>query len=370
MEKWFERNEELALLLNLTQAKGIGPVTLKKIIAKYGKPSSVFAASAQAAIKTKNDKSGFAAKIKNIKSIKFGENQLEKTHDSEAMIITYWSEQYPALLKKIADPPIVLFFKGEIHSNQNAAVAIVGTRTPSSYGKQAAEKIAAGLVHKGIVTVSGFARGIDTIVHSETVKQGGKTIAVLGNGLDIMYPSENKKLAGKIIENGALISEFPFGTKPDAVNFPRRNRIISGLSLGTIVVEAREKSGALITANFALEQNREVFAIPGSIFSPSSYGPHQLIKEGAKLVGSLEDILEEIPIQGEYFQKQDYNTVDFDELDPKEKKTLECLSRDPIHVDQLAQKAQMATAELLSILLQLEFAGFVKQLPGKMFIRI
>lgn len=370
MEKWFEQNEELALLLNLSQAKGIGSIKLKKLIVKYGKPSSVFSASTYALTKTKNDKSGFVAEIKNVATIKFGENQLKNARDSAAKMMTCWSEQYPALLKKIADPPIILFVKGNLPLRQNPTVAIVGTRAPSSYGKQVAEKIAAGLVRESIITVSGFARGIDTIVHSETVKQGGKTIAVLGNGLDMMYPSENKKLAGKIIENGVLISEFPFGTKPDAVNFPRRNRIISGLSLGTIVVEAREKSGALITANLALEQNREVFAIPGSIFSPSSYGPHQLIKEGAKLVSSLEDILEEIPIQRELFQQQVYHTADIDELNPKEKKILECLSRDPIHVDQLALKTQMTTSELLSILLQLEFAGFVNQMPGTMFVRL
>ncbi|MFQ5631434.1 MAG: DNA-processing protein DprA, partial [bacterium] len=254
--------------------------------------------------------------------------------------------------------------------NNSAALAIVGTRSPSTYGKQVAEKLTTGLAQEGFVTVSGFARGIDTVVHSETVKRGGQTIAVLGCGLDVIYPPENKTLAEKIIDKGAMISEFPFGTKPDAMNFPRRNRIISGLALGTIVVEARNKSGALITANLALDQNREVFAIPGSIYSPLSSGPHQLIKEGAKLVSTIEDIFEEIPIQGELFQRHEYKIVDKEKLGQQNINILECLSNDPVHIDQLASKTNLATSELLALLLQLEFSGYVKQLPGKMFVRL
>ncbi|MFQ5629315.1 MAG: DNA-processing protein DprA [bacterium] len=369
-EKWYNQREELTLLLNLTQAKGTGAMRIKYLIARFGKPSAIFSASIQALARVAQVDTIIASEIKKIEHCKFGIDQLNKCESSGVKIITLWNGQYPDLLKKIDDAPIILYIKGQLPANNTVALAIVGTRSPSTYGKQVAEKLATGLVQEGFATVSGFARGIDTVVHSETVKRGGHTIAVLGCGLDIIYPPENKTLAEKIISNGALISEFPFGAKPDAMNFPRRNRIISGLALGTVVVEARNKSGALITANFALEQNREVFAIPGSIYSPLSAGPHQLIKEGAKLVSTIEDVFEEIPIQGELFHRQEYKIVDTEKLSPQEIKALQCLSNDPVHIDQLASKTNLPTSELLALLLQLEFNGYVKQTPGKMFIRL
>jgi DNA processing protein len=367
---WIDQRDELALLLNLTQAKGIGSIRLKSLIAKFTTPSEVLDASINALIKIESIERALAKEIHKSADSDFGAEQIKKAESVGAKVLVYWSKDYPELLKRIADPPVVLFVQGSLHLQNHVALAIVGTRSPSSYGKQTTEKIVARLVEEGVVVVSGFARGIDTTAHAETVKRGGQTIAVLGCGLDILYPFENKLLAEKIVKNGALISEFPFGTKPDAVNFPRRNRIISGLALGTIIVEAREKSGALITANLALEQNREVFAIPGSIFSPLSLGPHRLIQEGAKLVTSLEDIFDEIPVQTELFKKEEYKPIDEEKISAEEKRILQQLSRDPIHIDQLATEAGMPSGPLLSILLHLEFAGFVKQLPGKMFVRI
>jgi DNA processing protein len=262
--------------------------------------------------------------------------------------------------------------KGTLSKQDKYAISIVGTRLPTSYGKVIAEKFAKELAQKGLVIVSGLARGIDTISHWAAVQSSGRTIAVMGSGLDHIYPGENKKLAEKIIEQGALISEFPMGTKPDAVNFPRRNRIISGLALGTIVVEAGLKSGALLTANYALEQNREIFAVPGNINSPKSLGTNQIIKDGAKLISSANDVLIELEPQLKHFLKEDEAKSrelpqDLSEL---EKMLLETLTNVPIHIDKLAKVIGKSTAETLSALLPLEFKDLVKQLPGKLFVRV
>ncbi|RMD99658.1 MAG: DNA-protecting protein DprA, partial [Calditrichaeota bacterium] len=284
MEDWTTSADEMELLLNLTQVSGIGAVRIRGLLAKFGKPSAVVSASMSELVATERIDAGLAQNIKRAAELDFGRTQLKKVFDSDYRVISFWSQEYPGLLKQIDDPPILLFVWGQLLPTDAYALALVGTRVPTQYGRQVTEKITSGLVDAGATIVSGLARGIDTIAHAETVKRGGRTLAVLGSGLDLIYPAENRSLAQAIVENGAVVTEFAFGTKPDAVNFPRRNRIISGLSLGTIVIEAREKSGALITANIALEQNREVFAVPGSIFSPPSQGCHALIKEGAKLV--------------------------------------------------------------------------------------
>ncbi|MCU0642936.1 MAG: DNA-processing protein DprA, partial [bacterium] len=298
--------------------------------------------------------------------------QVSKAKQAGIEIIDFWDEKYPENLKRIYDPPAFLFVKGTLVKQDKYAISIVGTRLPSSYGKVVAEKIAKELAQKGLVIVSGLARGIDTISHWAAVQSGGRTIAVMGSGLDHIYPGENKKLAEKIIEQGALISEFPMGTKPDAVNFPRRNRIISGMALGTIVVEAGLKSGALLTANYALEQNREIFAVPGNINSPKSLGTNQIIKDGAKLISSANDVLIELEPQLKHFLKDDEAKSrelpqDLSEL---EKMLLEKLSNVPIHIDKLSKVIGKSTAETLSALLPLEFKDLVKQLPGKLFVRV
>jgi DNA processing protein len=264
----------------------------------------------------------------------------------------------------------LLFARGEFHALDDTAIAIVGTRA-HEYGKLVAERLTAALVSRRMTIVSGLARGIDTISHQTALKSGGRTVAVLGSGLDMVYPPENRRLAQEIAQHGVVVSEYFFGAKPDAPNFPRRNRIISGLAFGTLVIEAGETSGALITASAALEQNREVFAVPGSILSPKSLGPNRLIQEGAKLVTSVEDILAELPSQLDMFSKTtpaaESPATSFNE---NEQKVLALLSHEPLHIDLLARQASMPASQLLAILLDLEFKYAVKQLPGKFFIKI
>ncbi len=244
----------------------------------------------------------------------------------------------------------------------------MGTRTPSHYGKVVTGELVRELVAKNITIVSGLARGIDSIAHQMAIQNGGETLAVLGCGIDQCYPPENRELFQKITQHGAVISEYFWGTGPDAVNFPKRNRIISGLSLGTVVIEAGERSGALITAYYALNQNREVFAIPGNINNPKSYGCNSLIKQGAKLVQSVEDILEEIG-QLSNASPPPPKAVP-NHLRPMEKRILENLNSDPKHIDRLVLELKEAPSAILAGLLTLELLGLVQQLPGKMFVRL
>jgi DNA processing protein len=296
------------------------------------------------------------------------DEQLELIEKHRVHALTIWDKRYPTLLKKTADPPLVLFYKGELRENWPPCLAVVGTRTPTQYGKTITEKLVGELIHNGIAIVSGLARGIDTIAHQSALDYGGKTIAVLGCGLDHIYPPENKKIYQVIEEKGILFSEYFIGTGPDAVNFPRRNRIISGISLGVLIVEAGDKSGALITANYALDQNREVFAIPGTINNPKSSGPHRLIQQGAKLVQDVQDILDEIAPGLE--QNQPAEKPIPPHLSQLDRTVLENLSTDPKHIDRLVLELKQTPAIILSSLLNLELSGLVRQLSGKMFIRL
>ncbi|MGH2567735.1 MAG: DNA-processing protein DprA, partial [Bacteroidota bacterium] len=247
--------------------------------------------------------------------------------------------------------------------------AVVGTRHPSAYGQQVAEQFSAELSKLGITTVSGLARGVDTIVHTSTLKAGGRTIAVIGSGLDVPYPPENKKLLEKIAEEGAVVSEFQMGAKPDAPNFPRRNRIISGLSLGSIIIESAEDGGAMITASTALDQDREVFAVPGNIGEKRSRGPHKLIRERrAKLVASIDDVLEEFQLL-QRSHKRDREAEPKIELTLFEQKIYDVLTAEPTHIDAIAELANVSPTDALVNLLSLEFKGLVRQLPGKYFTK-
>jgi len=309
-----------------------------------------------------------ARKIKQDVNTKFVENQLKLSKTYGVNIISFWDAEYPIRLKEIYDPPALLFVKGSISKVNDKCVAIVGTRSPSSYGKLVTEQICSGLVNSGYTIISGLARGVDTIAHQTAVKLNGRTIAVIGSGFDYMYPPENKRLAEMIAESGAIISEFPFQTIPDPANFPRRNRIISGLSLGILISEAGSKSGALITAYHALEQNREVFAIPGQITSVRSSGTNRMIQEGAKLVTDISDILQELEGQlGQHYTEQKQSPQN---LSPAELKVYQLLDEQPIHIDQVLQKCDLSSAQVLSALLTLELSGAVRQLSGKMFIRV
>ncbi|MBD3291169.1 DNA-protecting protein DprA [candidate division KSB1 bacterium] len=356
-------------LLNLSTVPGIGATKLRSLVAKFKSTKKVFEASVEELKAIDGIDLKGAREIKNFSNFEYGEIQYERAKKLNAEIVTFWDDKYPIVLKKIHDPPVFLFLKGKFDEYDRYSLAIVGTRSPSSYGKIIAEKIARDLSNKGLTVVSGLARGVDTIAHSTAISTGGRTIAVTGSGLDVIYPSENRKLTEQIWESGAVITEQPMGAKPDAVNFPKRNRIIAGLTLGTIVIEAGEKSGALITANLALEYNREVFAIPGNITNNKSWGCNQLIKEGAKLVQSIDDILDELKTQLRRFSAQAKQSQNFDDLQANEMYILKNLTTQPIHIDELARKLNQSTGQLLSILLTLEFKDFVRQLPGKLFVR-
>ncbi|MBN2279547.1 MAG: DNA-processing protein DprA [Candidatus Marinimicrobia bacterium] len=290
---------------------------------------------------------------------------LSKSHFK---ILTIFDDDYPELLKKIYDPPIVLYLNGDLVPEDYDAISVVGTRQPSAYGKNVTEKIVRELCENNIAIISGMARGVDTEAHRAALKYGGRTIAVLGNGIDIVYPAENRNLRNQIIQQGCCCSEFPFGTPPNAPNFPRRNRIISGLSLGTIVVEAGRKSGAVLTAYNALDQNREVFAVPGRIFDKKSEGTNHLIQKGAKMVTDIDSILEEIDVRRRYYRREKQVELPLD-ISQVERKILDILNGS-VHVDDIAEKGDMNISEVLSTLLTLEIKGLVRQFPGKMFAKM
>ena len=286
------------------------------------------------------------------------EDEMEKLDRYGVKALTWHDPDYPSRLKEIYDYPPVLYARGSLFPEDEWYLAVVGTRRATAYGRQAAEEIAADLAQNKITVVSGLAKGIDSIAHRSALEAGGRTIAVFASGLDIVYPAGNAALARNIIKQGALISEYPLGTRPKADNFPRRNRIMSGLSLGVLVIEADETSGAMITAHLALEQNREVFATPGSILSPASRGTNRLIQEGAKLVRDYTDILEELNLTAVAQQ------MEIKEIIPPsdtESRLLKQLSTEPTHIDEVCRGSGLPIATVSSTLTMMELKGLVKQ---------
>ncbi|PLX98865.1 MAG: DNA-protecting protein DprA [Desulfuromonas sp.] len=283
----------------------------------------------------------------------------------QARIISFWDEEYPSLLRTIHDPPALIYLRGTLDIDQ--AVGVVGSRRASTQGERTTWMICSDLARSGITIVSGMARGIDGVAHEAALAAGGTTIAVLGCGIDRIYPYENRKLYQQIPEQGAVISEYPPGTKPLAGHFPGRNRIISGLSRGVLIVEAAEGSGSLITADFALDQGREVFAVPGAIQNPNSRGVNRLLKDGAHLVTGASDIVEIVRPSTTISHRQG-RPESPELLNQKEKTIIEQLGDEPVQVDDLARKSGLTPTELSAILLQLELRGTVSQLPGMRYI--
>ena len=291
--------------------------------------------------------------------------EMERLELYKVKVLICEDPSYPARLKEIYDYPPVLYVRGDLPSQDEPCLAVVGTRRPTIYGRQVAEEIVADLAQSKITIVSGLARGIDSVVHRTALDAGGKTIAVFASGLDIVYPAENAKLAQAIIEHGALISEYPLGVNPKAENFPLRNRIMSGLSLGVLVVEAGERSGALITAFQALEQNREVFAIPGSILSPASKGTNRLIQEGAKLVCNCADILEELNLT---ITTQQLEIKEFSPANEAESLMLKQLTSEPAHIDEICRRSGLTMPEVSSTLAMMELKGIAKQVGNMNYV--
>ena len=294
--------------------------------------------------------------------------EMERIERADVTVANWNDSMYPPRLKEISDPPPVLYIKGSILPEDERSVAVVGTRKPTAYGREVASQISGDLSRNGTTIVSGLARGIDAIAHRAALESGGRTIAIFGSGLDIVYPSEHSKLTADITATGALVSEFPLGTKPDARNFPRRNRLISGMTLGTLVVEAGEMSGALITVRHALEQNREVFCVPGNIFSPASLGTNLLIQEGAKLVLNYKDILEELNLSVVSYQ------IEMRELaqptDESEALLLNQIGLEPVHIDDIQRQTKLPITVVSSALAMMELKGLITQVGSMHFVRL
>jgi DNA processing protein len=312
---------------------------------------------------------GERARIEELSVSDFIPREMERARKLGFTILTPLSPEYPELLRQIADPPLAIYVQGDPGILSRPAVAVVGSRNATAYGRTAAETLAAGLAARGYTVVSGFARGIDAAAHRAAVKTGGKTVAVLGCGGDIDYPKGHAELRDEILKSGCMVTEFPFGTEPEKHTFPRRNRIISGLALGVVVVEAMERSGALITARHAMEQNREVFAVPGGIFSPGSFGPNRLIRDGAKLVETVDDIVEELTGQLALPLPPVGEAPVGEAPVGEEAKVYSALSSEPVYVDDLGTRVGLPIARLLSVLSLLELKRLARQHPGKRFSR-
>jgi DNA processing protein len=365
-EKWFP-------WFALKSIPGIGNILFKRLIESFSSPENVFVASVQDLSQINGISKNLALRIKTFKFKDSIKKEIDHVIEKGFYIITFSDSDYPPLLRWIPDPPPFLYVSGKLLP-QNHHISIVGSRNPTAYGISATKRLSENLAAIGFTIVSGMARGIDSAAHQGALSGKGKTIAVLGSGLDNIYPPENRKLFDRISENGAVISEFSTKSPPDAHHFPIRNRIISGMSLGTVVVEAAKKSGSLITARLAAEQNREVFAVPGSIQSFKSCGTNSLIKQGAKLVEHVQDIIEELSPQ---IQKNlecisdnaylDNQVKELPDLDSDEQNVINYLEPYPIHVDELVRKTYLAPGKLLSILLKFEMEGIAEQFPGKCF---
>jgi DNA processing protein len=355
----------------LKNVPGIGNHLFKRLIDRFHLPDVVFKASQQALLEVEGISKRQSAAILNYKAPQSIKVELDRAHQKGYKIITLADSLYPPLLREIPDPPPFLYVSGSLDGSPKN-IAVVGSRHPTAYGISATQKLCADLSAHGVTVVSGMAVGIDTAAHQGALAGKGKTIAVLGSGFNKIYPSQNLGLFERISEKGAVISEFALDTQPEAHHFPIRNRIISGMSMGTVVVEASRKSGALITARLAADQNREVFAVPGSIQSFKSTGTHALIKQGAKLVENAQDIIEELVAymstpslpEGHVRNNAAQRQIS---LAPEERTVYNILSPYPEHIDTLIRKTHIESGKLLSLLLQLELKGIVQQLPGKYF---
>ncbi len=365
---------EFEALVGLNMVMDIGSIRLKKLLECFGSPQNILAASRDKLVETAGIGENIAGKIVSLDK-KDIDRELSLAGKLKLKILTADRPDYPQNLKFIHDPPIVLYIKGEILPRDNLAVAMVGSRRASFYGLSCAAKFAQDLAGKGFTVISGMARGIDTQAHQGALKAGGRTIAVIGSGLQNIYPRENKKLSEQIASSGAVLSEFPLNAEPLKQNFPRRNRVISGLSLGVLVVEACRNSGALITADFALEQSREVFAVPGQVDSPGSCGPNGLIDQGAKLVSSVEDILEEFGF-GAFENKAKALAPDREQtegpqgLSCTEELLYNIIATQASSVDQLMYKTAKAPEEIFKALLGLQLKKKIRQIPGSLFERM
>ena len=367
--------------LALALTPGLGPTRIRKLVEHFGSAERVFQASL-----TELEATGMpvvsAQSLATGKSMELAQQEIAKAAGCGAKIIALDDPAYPGRLKEIYDPPVVLFVRGSVEVLSAPGIAMVGTRHPTPYGLGMAERLSKDLAAHGLVIISGMARGVDTASHRGAIAVGGKTVAVFGTGIDVMYPKENSRLAEQILSlGGALISEFPVGTFAAPQNFPIRNRIISGMSAGVLVVEAAEYSGTRITARCALEQDRDVYAVPGNVTNKGSWGPNTLIKQGAKLVATWEDVWEELPTdvqdkldsaRPESSQPETASLFPDDDTSPHERKIMRLLKSDEsVHIDLIVEtlENEVSSSEIFAALFELELNGKIRQLPGKNFVK-
>ena len=355
------KHEELAAWLRLTLIPGIGGESQRKLLAAFGLPEAIFAAGRLATRSVIGDRANLLFDFDPSEEV---DRNIAWASQPGQSILTLADNAYPQSLLEIADPPNVLYVRGNAALLQTRGLAMVGSRNATPQGLQTAENFAKTLAGRGLCIISGLALGIDAAAHRGALAAGGDTIAVIGTGADRIYPARNKELALAIVEHGAIVSEFPLGTPAIAANFPRRNRIISGLSRGVLVVEAAPESGSLITARLAGEQGREVFAIPGSIHSPVARGCHKLIKQGAKLVETAQDVLEELGDINQQVVTSESSTSS------EENPLLAALGHDPCTLDELVERTGLRADQLLGELLTLELSGQLATLPGNRYQRL
>ena len=369
-----EKNH-LQAWLTLHLVPGLGPVGCNKLVAHFGSPEEVVAAGPAALAEIGSLRRETLKALCGPARVEIEElvhREMRQAAERNIALIPCDDPLYPALLKKIHDPPVILYVLGVPEELDCRGIGIVGSRAATQYGREVAGQLATGLARQGLTIISGMALGIDTAAHNGALSAGGKTIAVLGCGLDIVYPPGNRELHKQITSSGAVISEFPFGTKPDSFRFPARNRIISGLSLGVLVIEAAIRSGSLITANHALEQGREVFAVPGRIDSIKSAGTHTLLQQGAKLVFNIGDIIEELPSaarrQDEYGPGGEGQEVDLPVgLSQEEAELYGCLDVYPRPLEEIILASGLSAQKANELLLHLELRGMIEQLPGTLY---
>jgi len=368
--------------LALALTPGLGPTKCRRLVEHFGSPEAVFRAPL-----TQLEATGIQAvsaqSLISGKSAELAREEITRAAAAGVKLLSLDDPAYPSRLKEIYDPPIILYVRGEPEVLTKPGIAMVGTRHPTPYGSGMAERLACDLAAQGLVIISGMARGVDTSSHRGALAAKGKTVAVFGTGVDVIYPKENSRLSEQILAlGGTLISEFPLGTFAAPQNFPIRNRILSGMSVGVLVVEAAEYSGTRITARLALEQNRDVFAVPGNVTNKNSWGPNTLIKQGAKLVATWEDVWEDLPgevrlaltppASPESQGSSSASLFPEDGLPPHEKRILSLLKADEAtHIDELVEKleAEMSSSEIFAALFELELNGKVRQMPGKNFVK-
>jgi DNA processing protein len=349
-----------------------------RLLRKFGSPERIFHASLTE-LESCSLPARVAQSIVKREAFKRAEKELATVRSISGCRLLNWTEpEYPQDLLQIYDPPVLLYLRGDPQILNLPCLSIVGTRRPTLYGTQMAERLGRDLAARGLVILSGMARGIDAIGHGGAMAANGRAVGVLGTGIDVCYPKENKKLYEKVLQRGAIISEFPTGTHPAPENFPIRNRIVAGMPLGVIVIEGAEFSGSLITARLAMEFGREVFGVPGNATQTVSYAPNLLIKQGAKLVTNAEDVIEELPtpvraalVQAERPEAEQRNLLAFEALGVSEKKLYELLSIEQTsHIDELVENSGLNSSEVLATLFDLEMKGVIRQLPGKQFSKV